>query len=253
MQPKLSYTVWFTQRTGSSLLCRLLEDTGVAGVPNEWLNYPIGTDPFAHFGVETSAELQQRLYELGSTPNGVYGLKYGLSEPHFSELVTTLRAFPACEAAGRSRAEVWACAFPNGKHLFSTRRNKVRLAVSWWKAIQSDEWHREKGQPPQAQDLSDAYNFDAINHLFNECSMREAGIQAFYDEAGITPLTIVYEDFVANYRETVERVLAYLGLELPSARTLPEPHYAPLADDVSEAWVQRFREERQAGWKNRGW
>ena len=252
MRPKLSYTIWFTQRTGSSLLCRMLEDTGVAGVPNEWFNYPVGTNLLEHFSVKTPADLQQRVYESGSTPNGVYGLKYGPYEPHFSELVATLRTFPECEAAGLSRAEVWACAFPNGKHVFSTRRNKVRLAVSWWKAIQSDEWHRKKGQSHKAQDLTDAYNFDAINHLFSECSMREAGIQAFFDETGITPLTIVYEDFVADYRGTVERVLAYLGLEFDS-QTLLEPYYAPLADEVSETWVQRFREERQAGWAQRGW
>lgn len=36
MEPKLSYTIWFTQRTGSTLLCQALEGTGIAGVPNEW-------------------------------------------------------------------------------------------------------------------------------------------------------------------------------------------------------------------------
>ena len=257
VRPTLSYIIWFTQRTGSSLLSRALESTGVAGVPGEWLNSPVGEDPLTHFGVGTSAELRRRLYGLGSTPNGVCGLKYSFREPHFGELVKILRALPGCEVPGCeegvARAEVWARAFPNGKHLFSTRRNKVRLAVSWWKAIKSGEWHRENGQPPRARDVADAYDFNAINHLFSECSMREAGIQAFYGEAGITPLTVVYEDFVADYAATVERVLEYLELERPDARALPEPYYAPLADEVSEAWVQRFREERQAGWTNRGW
>ena len=208
--------------------------------------------PSRTFGVNTAAELQRRLYELGSTPNGVCGLKYSFYEPHFGELIETLRTLPRCEGQSLSRAEVWARAFSD-KHIFLTRRNKVRLAVSWWKAIKSGEWHRENGQPPRARDVTDAYDFNAINRLFNECSMREAGLQAFYSEANITPLTIVYEDFVADYAATVERVLAYLGLERPATRALPEPFYAPLADEVSEAWVQRFREERQAGWTNRGW
>ncbi|WP_019506605.1 Stf0 family sulfotransferase [Pleurocapsa sp. PCC 7319] len=38
MKPKLSYTIWFSQRTGSTLLCRALQSTGLAGKPSEWLN-----------------------------------------------------------------------------------------------------------------------------------------------------------------------------------------------------------------------
>ena len=37
MKPRLSYTIWFSQRTGSTVLCKALESTGIAGKPNEWL------------------------------------------------------------------------------------------------------------------------------------------------------------------------------------------------------------------------
>ena len=82
--------------------------------------------------------------------------------------------------------------------------------------------------------------------------MREAGIQEFFSEAGIVPLTLVYEDFIQEYEGTVKRVLDYLELDSTSV-TVAEPYYAQLADDVSEVWVQRFREERQQGWEYRGW
>ncbi len=36
MKPKLSYTIWFTQRTGSDLLCKAHQGTGIAGKPDEW-------------------------------------------------------------------------------------------------------------------------------------------------------------------------------------------------------------------------
>ena len=38
MKPKQSYIIWFSQRTGSSILCKALEDTGIAGRPSEWLH-----------------------------------------------------------------------------------------------------------------------------------------------------------------------------------------------------------------------
>jgi LPS sulfotransferase NodH len=133
-----------------------------------------------------------------------------------------------------------------------TRRNKVRLAVSWWKAIQSDEWHVPANEPRTSVDLSDKYSFDAINHLYNECSMREAGIQEFFAEGGITPLNIFYEDFIQNYEETVRTILNYLELDSKSVLIAP-PALTKLADSVSEEWAQRFREERQKDWPNRGW
>jgi LPS sulfotransferase NodH len=133
-----------------------------------------------------------------------------------------------------------------------TRRNKIRLAVSWWRAIQSGEWHLPVNEQRKPVDLSNAYSFDAINHLYNECSMREAGIQEFFAEGNITPLNIFYEDFVQNYEGTVRTILDYLELDSQSAAIAP-PALTKLADDISEEWAQRFREERQRDWVNRGW
>lgn len=133
-----------------------------------------------------------------------------------------------------------------------TRRNKVRLAVSWWRAIQSQEWHRLRGEKPKSVDLTTAYSFDAIKHLYMECSMREAGIQEFFAEGDITPLTITYEDFILQYEETIRNILDYLGLDHTSIKISP-PCFSPTADDISEEWVQRFRQELQVNWINRGW
>ena len=249
MRPELSYTIWFSQRTGSTLLCQALESTGVAGRPGEWLREE---DLLERYGARDDAELREALWKAGSTANGVYGLKFSFYEPHFSDVLEALGRFPGRPQISCTRAEVWRQAFPNCRHIFMTRRNKVRLAVSWWKAIKTKEWHRKRGSPARAVDLAETYSFEAINHLCWESVMREAGIQAFLSEAGIVPLTIVYEDFIREYEGTVLKVLAYLGLETTSVR-IDAPSYERLADEVSEEWVQRFREERQQKWENRGW
>ena len=82
--------------------------------------------------------------------------------------------------------------------------------------------------------------------------MREAGIQDFFAEGNIIPLTLIYEDFIREYEKTVRNVLAFLELDTMNIQ-IPAPALAPTADDVSEEWVQRFREELQVGWTNRGW
>ena len=250
-QPRLSYTIWFTQRTGSTLLCRALADTGIAGRPAELLQPSDGQPLLAHYQVDSPAGLQQHLWQMGSSTNRVFGLKYGMYASGFEQVLNTLRQFPGCPPDASPTA-VWNHAFPNGRHIFMTRRNKVRLAVSWWKAIQSHEWHRAKGQSPSNIDLSDAYVYDAINHLYNECSMREAAIQEFFSEGEIVPLTVVYEDFIQDYEGTIKAILHFLELD-PNEAAIQRQHFVRLADALSEEWVQRFRGERQEGWQNKAW
>lgn len=249
MKPRLSYTIWFSQRIGSTLLCKTLEATGIAGVPREWFNCP--PDLLTTFNKTNYVELQEYLYKLGTTSNGIFAINHSYYEPHFSQLTETLRKFPACPPTIK-RTEVWEHIFPNHRHIFMTRRNKIRLAVSWWRAIQSAEWHISAGETRKPVDLADKYSFDAINHLYNECSMREAGIQEFFTEGNITPLNIFYEDFIQNYEQTVRTILDYLEVDSKSV-TIAPPALAKTADAISEEWVQRFREERQNGWTNRGW
>jgi LPS sulfotransferase NodH len=249
VRPKLSYTIWFSQRTGSSLLCEAIASTGLAGKPGEWLNNR--QLPADASGASAEA-FREKLWQEGTSSDGIFGLKiaHDPSTKRFQELFKRL---PDCPKEPKTQSEVWDCAFPNGKHLFMTRRNKVRLAVSWWRAIQGGEWHRKQGTAAAGKDLKDAYLFPAIQHLILESDMREAAAQEFFSEAGIVPMTLVYEDFIADYEGTVRRVLDYLGL-LPAGKvTVAPPHFEPIADEISEAWVQRFRQESQKDWPNKVW
>nr|MBS1249400.1 Trehalose 2-sulfotransferase [Chloroflexota bacterium] len=252
LKPRLSYTIWFTQRTGSTLLSRALELTGVAGIPNEWLNNAGEQDLVEFYDFSNPSDLQEHLWEIGSTSNGIFGVKVSYYEPFISRVLATFRRFPGCPQVKYPRPEIWHHAFPNCRHIYMTRRNKVRLAVSWWKAAQTQEWHREKDATPNSENKKVEYHYDAINHLYNESSMREAGIQEFFSEAGIVPLSIFYEDLIQEYETTVKRVLAYIDLESEKIE-IPAPYYEKLADEVSDEWVQRFREERQKEWPNIGW
>lgn len=241
MKPVLSYTIWFSQRTGSTLLYKALESTGVAGIPGEWLTEP---DP-RKFGIQ---DIQQ-MWQNGTTPNGVFGLKTS-SFKLDDWLHTFQRELYLPE--GLSRPRIWEEAFPACKHIFMTRRNKVRLAVSWWRAIVSGEWHRVHGTRPYQEEIADKYSFDAINHLLVECTLREAAFEAFFAEESIVPMTIVYEDFIQNYEETILKVLKFLDIPTESVQ-IATPFFDPIADDIAESWVQRFRKERQAGWENIAW
>lgn len=255
MRPSLCYTLWFTQRQGSSLLCELLASTGVAGTPGEifW------TNPEEHvpgYGASPDyAALQQAIFSKCGTPNGVIGFKGLAIRDHFSAWIDRMRQFPTVEQPDDPNpAVIWKEAFPNCRHIFLTRRNHIRLAVSWWKAIVSEEWHRwtDEERPYSPKAIAHRYDKDAIDHLMKEIAFREAAMQDFFERGQIRPLTLVYEDWIHDMPGTVRRIFEYLKLPTDELTVAP-PVYQKLADELTEEWVERYRQETQASWSKVIW
>jgi LPS sulfotransferase NodH len=86
VKPSTSYLVCASQRSGTTLLCRALADTGVAGRPDEyflavderdhpeWRGWEHGPFGRAHQARDREHYLDI-VSDLGSTPNGVFGAK----------------------------------------------------------------------------------------------------------------------------------------------------------------------------------
>ena len=125
-------------------------------------------------------------------------------------------------------------------------RNKIRQAVSWWKAINDQVWHLKSGEQFE-NDMSfyeEHYDFDALMHLFKEASLRECAIEDYFRKHQLSAFSIVYEDFVMDYEGTIKKVIDFLEIEYDEIH-IKAPHYTPTASKGSELWVQRFREDIQ--------
>ena len=238
-----------TQRVGSTWLCDILTRTGISGKPGEHLNFPDTASVFKHYGSSDPNEVLEKILAIGSTDNGVFGIKQGYCQPGFAEILSAIGT-PAKRACGSTAVSTWENAFPHHRHIVMTRRNKLRLAVSWWKAIKTGEYHRKKGQKPSTTELLDAYDANSLRHLLTEAVAREAGIAEMLSGARISPLTIVYEDLVLETQRELDRIHRFLDLP---AVTTSSTDYAVTADELSETWVQRFRQDLQEGWSNVGW
>jgi len=239
---------------GSTLLMQALEDTGIAGRPREWLNHAGEAGLLAAYDAADAMALRDELWRRATTENGILGIKYGMTMRLHQDVIRVFAgAVPGVhDTAGR---HAWEAFFPECRHVFMTRRNKIRLAVSWWRAIKSEEWHRVgRSSPPtvvgertvreRAPDLMDQYSYDAIEHLFTEASVREADMQDLFDRWGVVPHTVVYEDFIASYEPTVRGVLDYLEIPDRQCIAISDAAFDQIADDISEAWARRFRRER---------
>lgn len=234
-----SYIICATPRSGSTLLCEALMNTGLAGRP--WEYFFDGNEPtwYAEWQVTTYQDYVARAVRQGTTPNGVSGVKLMIG--YLGQFVAKLRATP--RFAGRTLAvsALLSEVFPNLHYIWITRRHKVRQAVSWEKAVQTGAWAHG-----MAAARAPEYDFAAIDRRASEIAVQEAGWQEFFDDHAITPLSVVYEDLEARYAETSEQLLDALGIAHPVPLVLGERVLRKQADEGSGAWVRRYLAEKQA-------
>ena len=287
MTPERAYIVCATPRSGSTLVCQALRQTGVAGRPEEYFEalmhsgrprqpqeYFVGCDDQSildHLTQRTASDdppprspLWSRTaydrylewaVETGTTPNGVFGAK--LMWGYFGDFLSLLRNVPVYSEL--SVAEILPEVFPDLQFVRVVRANKVRQAVSLWKAVQTATWREQDAiqsvsvglddsEPPYKSFIQDhrpqlRFHYGAIAHLLDGILQEEASWDAFFEHCGITPILVLYENFAADYETSTVRVLERLGLSLPEGFAF-EPRMKRQSDGINDDWTRRFGELR---------
>jgi LPS sulfotransferase NodH len=242
-----SYLICAVPRSGSYLLCEGLRNTGVAGRPTEYFSGGFQEYWSPRWGTPAFDDYMRRAVEAGTTPNGVCGVK--AHAPQFD--------YFARQASGRmpvphaDRPELLQRWLPDLRYVRLRRRDKVRQAVSYVKAIQSNIWW-DADQPPAPYDAPrpDAVRFDYLLIAASMARLAEEDDRwtRYFATNGIVPLTLDYEDLQADPDSAVCTVLEFLEVELPTGYRPPAPTFRQQADAQTERWVIRFSElRRQAG------
>jgi len=245
MKPHIFYVVCAAQRSGSFLLCEALKNTGLAGVPEEYFLNGEGWEDgewARRHGVTSRPAFLRLVLEKGTTPNGVFGTK--IMWNYFHKMLESLRELPEYE--GMDAPELMATLFSHPHYIWMLRRDKVRQAVSWAKAGQTDmyAWHKgEKLKPKQEP----AFDFTLIDNLHKLILEGEAGWRNFFEACGVRPVQIVYEELVEAYEKTAIGILEYLNVTLPENLVFGERQLQKQADAVNEEWVERYTRMKQAG------
>ena len=268
MRPHTSYLICATQRSGSTLLCEALQNTGLAGWPEEYFQAHKNTgsirraeDYFKGLHVtdmisyldesspssEPLPQAEGQPYENflaeviqhGTTANGVFGAK--IMWVYFGGFIGKLRGIP-CYRKLKAR-NLLPSVFPNLHYIWLTRQDKVRQAVSLWKALQTWVWRQETDtSSPQKEPH---FHFPAIDHLVRELEADELAWQRYFKRHHIQPYTVVYEQLVSTYEETALDILRYLDIPLSHEPTFSERRMKRQADALSEEWVQRYHQHKQ--------
>jgi trehalose 2-sulfotransferase len=247
--PDLTYLVASTQRSGSTMLCRALRDTGVAGRPEEyfltgppeafppgWTFWEEGIFARPHGAMDREGYLDL-VFRLGTTPNRVFGAK--LMWNNVEWVLEKLRALP--RFSGLDRAETFRTLFPNLHVIRLTRRDRIGQAVSWARAAQDGVWVVSDTEAA-APTGEPTYSYDFIAGLEGLLVEGEHGWTELCTELDVQPLEIVYEDLVdpSRYEPTIRTALSYLGID-PEGITIPKPRTFRQADSTNREWIQRYR------------
>jgi LPS sulfotransferase NodH len=128
-------------------------------------------------------------------------------------------------------------------YIWITRRDKVRQAVSFEKAIQTNMWAMIDESPLFTGELHfEAAHIEALMHVIEE---HEAGWQHYFAANGITPFTVIYEELIAAYEQTAMQILHELSIPVPQSLQFAPRRMRQQADALSEEWVQRYLEYKR--------
>lgn len=237
MRPHTSYLVCGTPRSGSSLLCEALVNTGVAGKPEEYFQPGNEIMWRKRWGTSSYAGYLSRTIEQCTTPNGVFGVK--MMWGYFDHFLQNVRQMPDYENRKVSACKMLQAIFPNLHYIWIRRRDTLRQAVSQAKAMQTNLWVVREDSSRRGTSKPE-FSFMQIDFLVQEIRAYDAAWQRFFSENGIQPLVIIYEDFVSRYEETVREALKRLGVPGAEMVEVAPVSMKKQADEQSEQWVQRY-------------
>lgn len=281
MQPERSYLVCATPRSGSTLVCECLKAAGVAGRPEEYfealrhtgrpkqpVDYFEGVedrsimDHLGERGIGETPAARSPLWsrtaydryldwskEAGTTDNGVFGAK--MMWGYFGDFVSLVRNIP--DFAYVPMPELLPTVFPNLTYVRVQRANKLRQAVSLWKAIQTATWRDEGadangGAPPYESFAREhrpqlRFHYKAIDHLLHLLQREESHWDAFFAYLNIRPEIVLYENFYRDHDVATVRLLEDLDIEPPPDFRF-EPKMRRQSDGLNEDWARRYGEIR---------
>jgi LPS sulfotransferase NodH len=229
---RLSYLICTTPRSGSNLLCEVLQSTGVAGRPDEYFWHPPIWEE--EWSTADFAAYLERVLRAGTSPDGVFGVK--LMWFYLDKLLPRL-----AEVAGLSGADppaVLSATFPNPRYIWLNRRDKVRQGISHYRALKTNAWRSTDRATGTVADP--AFDFAVIDPLVRQAAADDQSWQRFFRQHGIEPFPMAYEDLATAPAQTARRVLDHLGLPPPAAPWPPSWRHQRQADARTDDWVRRY-------------
>jgi LPS sulfotransferase NodH len=228
-QPQRRYAILSVPRSGSTLLARGMEATGLLGVPLEYFNQN-ALDAWRYLNAHQYEGFEQYLSAIEkrqTTSNGWFGLKvhYRHFDHHYAE-----SAFEeAVKFVGRQN-----------RCIFVTRRDHIAQAVSYFRARATGMWSSEhKEFIDRRPEPQISFQLEQLMNCLLEIRYGEQQWRNVLSKARKEFLEIVFEDFIGDYLGTMQKVFRYLGI---TEIRVPAPQLQPINKEPGDTVELQFRE-----------
>ncbi len=245
-----SYVICTTPRSGSTLLCKLLEATNIAGRPGSHFHTPSFERWLAVYDLD-EADFGSRRAALDAVVNAaiargkggasIFGLR--MQRGSFAYFMEQLALVASGQMADVARIEA---VFGPTFFIHLTRPDRLGQAISLVRAEQSGLWHRradgtelERAAPPKESQ----YDAAAIAHQIEKLTALDDAWERWFDQQGLQPLRISYDALSDDPQRVLADVLSALQLDPEKAKHVAPPT-AKLADAHSREWRELFEAER---------
>jgi trehalose 2-sulfotransferase len=204
-QPRASYVICTTPRSGSWLLCGLLASTGVAGRPHEWFLEAVEDTAGREWGARDFSEYVRLVQHAGTTPNGVFGAKVMWAS--FEHLLERLRHIDGNAPDERLIER----RFQKPRFVWLHRDDSEAQAASWARAIQTGVWaHWDTPTAPAAAETP--LDSEQVAALAAVARAHNEAWQGWFESHHIEPIDLRFEDLVTDPIGAATGVLDRLGL-----------------------------------------
>lgn len=242
-----NYVLCSNPRSGTTLMCDMLAQTGVAGNPNSFFREKSLQDWCDQWGLPAPYDLHDPAFmslyldaarKEGRGDTSVLGLRLlgpdlgystQLLRQHYPETTNDVAALEA--------------AFGPLRFIHLKREDKLAEAVSYLRAEQTGLWHQnadgsilEEVAPSHA----DGFDADAITERLSMLSAFENDWDKWFAAEGIDPLRLTYENLAADPQTSLGAVLALIGQDRHLASAV-KPGLRKLADATTAAWMDQYR------------
>lgn len=210
-----------TFRSGSTYVAELLLQNGIVGLSLEKFN-AIWEASAAPDKVFRKAVLDIAL----TGQDGRFAAK--IMWPHRNDLARCLRL-------ERDDARCMVESFPRSRWIWVKRQDKIRQAISFWRARKTGRWHVFDASSEPVVD----YDFDEICECYRETMIHDLCWEDFFAHAEIVPFVIEYEAFSRSPSAQLRKLLVFLGAK-PGRKLATDVTLKKQRDAYTEEIYDRF-------------
>lgn len=235
-------------RTGSSLLGEAIASLGCAGKPREYFDIHKRNEQnwINQLKIAQDEEYLEKVIAAGTTPNGVFGLKL-----HWHQIPALSAKFASAlgtqhKSPNTELNELLQGRFPAVHYLWLRRRNTIAQGISYYRATHSGIWRvRRSGETRPSAATAVRFDFAEIDRFIKLVEGFDRSWNDFFIRKNIRTLNLTYEDFIADYDNTIRAICKYIGVD--SKEVSIRPHaFRQQADSLSLEWEHEYRQRKSA-------